>query len=122
MKIYIAGPMTGILFHNHPAFDVAEYMLADMGHDPISPAALDRAAGYFPGEIKNPQSHDWNKFPESMDRIETIRKDLDHVLRADAVSLLDGWEHSVGARAERLVAIWAQKKLYTMVGGQLKEC
>ena len=38
MRIYIAGPMTGLPDSNYPAFHAAEARLQALGHEPHNPA------------------------------------------------------------------------------------
>lgn len=40
MKVYIAGPMTGLPDWNFPAFAEAAKLLSGEGHDVVNPAAL----------------------------------------------------------------------------------
>ncbi|MDK9607088.1 DUF4406 domain-containing protein [Lelliottia wanjuensis] len=81
-RIYIAGPMTGIPEYNRPAFFDAAAQLVDRGHTVLNPATL-------PNGLTQPQYMDI----------------CCAMLRcADAVFLLEGWEQSAGARAERALA------------------
>lgn len=96
--VYIAGPMRGVPFYNFPAFDVARNLWEDEGYNVISPADLDRKAGFDP--IDNP-GQDWNE-----DKGEVIKRDILAILEtlkpntADAIALLPGWEASKGAAVE----------------------
>ena len=86
MKIYIAGPMTGIEDYNFPAFHGAADQLRAMGHDPINPATS------FGGR---------QDLPYDM----YIREAVRMVAMADAIILLDGWERSKGALTEDMIAV-----------------
>lgn len=44
MRLYIAGPMTGLIDNNHPAFEYACKRLYDAGHTPVSPHVLEANA------------------------------------------------------------------------------
>lgn len=106
MRLYLAGPMTGIPQFNFPAFDGAALLLRAMGHDVVSPAELDdpvdrkaalaspdgSALSYGQGVKKT-----WGEF---------LARDVK--LLADggieAVVVLPGWENSRGARLETYVA------------------
>ena len=48
MRVYIAGPMRGIPRWNFDAFDKAKIIWLTMGHQPVSPADVDRALGIDP--------------------------------------------------------------------------
>ena len=107
MKVYIAGPMRGIEFYNFPEFDRAKEDLIAEGMKVVSPADIDRENGHDP--FKHPQGHDWNQFPAELTLNSTIERDIAEVLNCDAIYMLNGWEDSNGAKAERAVAIWAGK-------------
>ncbi len=105
MRLYVAGPMTGIPSFNIPAFDAAAAMLRAAGHDVISPAELDdpriRAISLASedGRIATLETHGatWGDF---------LARDVK--LLADdgieGVAVLPGWDKSRGARLETFVA------------------
>ncbi len=86
MKIYIAGPMTGIKDHNFPAFNKQAKYLRSLGFEVVNPAELDA------GETL---SHPWDYY---------LRRDLKKLVDCEAVVLLEGWEYSKGANLEYHVA------------------
>lgn len=80
MKIYIAGPMTGIAELNFPAFHAAAAHLRSLGHTVINPAEL------------NPDpAADW---------LACMRVDIAALVTCDAVALLVGYSASRGAMIE----------------------
>ena len=82
MKVYIAGPITGIPEHNKPAFEMAAALLRANGHEPVNPHDLCS------------EGTPWS---------ECMRVDIRAMLDCDAVALLDGWESSRGASMEQWV-------------------
>lgn len=85
-RIYIAGPMTGLLECNYPAFHRA--------------ARHFRALGFLvenPAENPEPPCKSWAGY---------MRMSLVQISRCDAIHLLPGWWRSRGARLEALIA-WA---------------
>ncbi len=84
MKVYIAGPMTGLPEFNYPAFNDAEEQLRAIGHEPINPARR----GVDP---------DWTW-------VDYMRHAIRDVTKADGIHLLEGWESSRGARLEATIA------------------
>ena len=96
---YISGPMTGYPNDNHEAFYEAERWLTVMGWDPVI----------------NPARFDDVIFDSSLTKHELYReyaeRDTAAVLSlegefGDAICMLDGWEHSLGACAELALAKW----------------
>ena len=77
--IYISGPMSGIEFHNYPAFHAAAKHLRAQGYTVINPAEIE------------PDEQTWEAF---------MRADIKALMDADAVAVLPGWEQSRGAKIE----------------------
>ncbi|AFG37652.1 DUF4406 domain-containing protein [Spirochaeta africana] len=84
MIVYISGPITGKENGNSDAFSAAAEKLTAAGHTPINPHEL---------------QHDHDKSWESY-----MRVDIKALMDADAVLLLDGWNHSNGAHLENAIA------------------
>ena len=96
MRVYIAGPMRAEPDWGARAFGRAKALLASLGHEPVSPADLDRAEGIAPcGAGDGFGVEGWHR---------VMRRDLGLVMGCDAVALLPNWHASRGARAERFVA------------------
>ena len=83
MKVYIAGPMTGLPQFNHPAFLQAAMNLSFEKHVPLNPAIL----------------------PDGLSEADYMAVGLTMLQRADAIYLLTGWQFSAGARAEHALAL-----------------
>jgi hypothetical protein len=120
MKIYIAGPMSGIPQFNIPAFDEAVKRLREAGYDAVSPAELDdkdtRAAALASkdGHIKGSLNGEtWGDF---------LARDVKLVAdEIDAIALLPGWEGSRGAQLELHVASLCNLPIYRYENGELTE-
>lgn len=96
MKIYIAGPMTGLPEWNFPAFDAAAEILRLDGHDPVNPADLDREIGFDPRQTETVG-------PAFLR--DAMRRDLTAICECDGIAMLPGWERSGGARVEHALAV-----------------
>ena len=81
MRLYLAGPMTGLPDYNYPAFFAAADILRQAGYTLLNPADI----GLHP-------TWTWD------DYMRVGLATLTH--QADAVAVLPGWEHSRGARIE----------------------
>ena len=100
MKLYIAGPMTGIPEYNFPAFDKAAEFLSFLGHEVFSPAQNDRDHGF---EAAGLEGHEAEQLGFSLRR--ALKQDLSWICdHAEALVLLEGWERSKGVRAEMALA------------------
>jgi hypothetical protein len=84
MRIYLAGPMSGIEALNFPAFAKAAAYLRAAGHEVINPAE------------ENPD--------HGMAWADALRADIPLLLTCEAIALLPGWEESKGARLEHHIA------------------
>lgn len=81
MRVYVAGPMTGLPDFNYPAFFAAERALQIAGHEVENPA-------------DNPSPTDgsgWLGF---------MRMSLVQISKVDGIALLPGWQNSRGAVIE----------------------
>lgn len=97
MKVYLAGPMSGLPDHGIPAFREATARLLELGHHVISPVELDERDGFDPTTDVTPGSEQWIAF---------LARDVAIVVApsVDAIVVLPGWEDSRGARLEVHVA------------------
>lgn len=84
MKIYIAGPMTGLPEYNLPTFAAAAGRLRQLGFDAHNPGHRGVIDGYA-----------WTDY---------MRDGVRMLLDCEGVALLDGWENSRGASLEVHVA------------------
>jgi hypothetical protein len=101
---YVLGPMRGKPFFNFPAFDAITSSLEGAGHEVYNPAQLDREAGFNPFTL--PPKWDWSQLPPGLDMQETIKRDVEVILKCDAYVCLEGWEKSTGATAEQKLLVW----------------
>lgn len=99
--VYVCGPMRNYPRFNFAAFDRAVRTLTRRGYAVFSPADMDRAMGFDPSK----PDPDFNMHL-------AIRRDMDAILKSKAVVCLPGWRKSVGARAEREIARWADIPCY----------
>ena len=86
MKVYIAGPMSGLPDFNYPAFFRAAEALTKCGHVPINPA---RTEG-------REDCKTW---------LDYMRAALRDVADADGIALLPGWQDSRGAALEQHLGV-----------------
>jgi hypothetical protein len=108
MKVYIAGPMTGLPQNNFPAFDAAAAVLRAQGHEVISPAELDDPEDRELALNDQPATKTWGDF---------LARDVKLIADAgiEAIVLLPGWEKSRGARLEATVGLLNGLKFFTYV-------
>lgn len=85
MKVYIAGPMSGLPEFNYPAFFAAADQLTAAGIEPINPARADGREG----------CKEWLDF---------MRASLLDLAACDGIATLPGWQDSRGAALEVHIA------------------
>jgi hypothetical protein len=114
MKIYIAGPMSGVEDFNFPLFFETEKKLKELGYEVINPAHNDGetleealAMAGTPDKPNNP----WSYY---------MRRDLPSVLDVDALCVLPNWRGSKGASLEVHVAEALGLPIYVLQDGELK--
>jgi hypothetical protein len=91
MRIYLAGPMSGHVDHNKPAFHRHAAALRAMGHEVFNPAE--------------------SKYADEPTYRQAMREDLLWILdHAEAIALIPGWEKSKGVAVEialaRCLKLW----------------
>jgi hypothetical protein len=84
MKIYLAGPMTGLPDFNYPAFHAMAAHLRAAGYEVFSPA-----------ENPFPPCGTWGGY---------MRMALAQLVQCECIALLPGWTESKGALIERKLA------------------
>ena len=106
MKIYLAGPMTGIPYFNFPAFNAAAAELRAQGHVVFSPAERDNERHGV--DISQDNHHGCPALAETLHGFslrDALADDTAFICKkADAIAMLPGWENSKGARAEHALA------------------
>ncbi len=103
--LYVSGPMTGYEGSNFDAFDAVAARLERLGYSVLSPA----------------QEGDLVEGKSTRTRAEFMRRDIDWVLQADGVVVLDSWEMSRGARLEVNVAREIGLPIFRLEGERLVE-
>lgn len=102
MKLYLAGPMTGIEHYNFPAFDAAAKALRAAGHEVFNPAENDRENG-FDAVALNLQGTEIADHGFCLRT--TLKQDLSWICdHAEAIALLPSWYRSKGVKAEIALA------------------
>jgi Domain of unknown function (DUF4406) len=104
MKVYLAGPMSGIPKFNFPLFHAVTAELRQRGFEVVSPAEEDHKAGI--GEVAEASKEgDPSDLPDTWGQI--LARDV--ILLADtgieAIVFLPGWQKSRGARLEAQVGL-----------------
>lgn len=115
--VYIAGPMRGIKYYNFDAFFNAEAMLHGRGCSVVNPARMDLDAGFNPYHLR--PNYDWNIVPDNgFDFKKCLDRDIDAVRNADIIYMLQGWQNSQGAVAEKALAEWCGLEVWYEVTEQ----
>lgn len=111
MRLYLAGPMSGIEQFNFPAFYEAAATLREVGHDIVSPAEMDATDG-IDGEALASEAGDPKGLSLTWGQL--LARDVlligDETEAAiDGIVFLPGWIASRGARLEAFTALLSRK-------------
>lgn len=79
------------------AFEQATLALEAKGYRVLSPHRMDLELGFDP---------DKSLAENNFDLKDCVLRDVKAILKVDALVLLNGWETSLGAKAEKAVAEW----------------
>lgn len=103
-KAYVAGKMRGLPYYNFPEFDKARDRLLGLGLTPLSPADMDRAAGFDPYKwVIDNDRMDWSVLPHDFDLAEAVARDNAAIDDPETVAIYvihDGISESKGGMAE----------------------
>ena len=101
MKLYLAGPMSGIKYFNAPAFADAAYRLRLVGYEVFNPAENDIANGFDVSKMKGDEVLSEHGFSLR----EALKQDLSWICdHAEGIAILPRWEKSKGVAAELALA------------------
>lgn len=134
MRIYLAGPMSGLPQFNFPAFYAAAEALRAVGYDVVSPAELDDAedkgaALASPDGDPSKSKKTWGDFLARdvkllADGVEVLPQTSEgandnvpvptHRDPIDGIVFLPGWQQSKGAKLEAFVGVLAGKEFATL--------
>ncbi len=106
MKIYVAGPMTGIPYFNFPLFNSVTAQLRSQGHEVFNPAERDTER-HNGADITNAAGDPAQAAKEhGFSLRDALADDTAYICKeANAIYMLPGWENSPGARAEHALAV-----------------
>lgn len=85
MKLYLAGPMTGLPDFNRPAFNAEAARLRALGHVVVNPV-----------ELNEGNDGNW---------MACMKVDIRELIECDGIALLPGWFKSRGAKIECQLAV-----------------
>lgn len=123
LKSYIAGPMTGLPYFNFDAFADAERELKLHKIVTYNPATHDNEMGFDPfcfktGDSKEPTCRNKSKKHQSQHEFslrEALKWDTARITESDLITLLPGWENSVGVRAELALAFALKIPVFELI-------
>lgn len=106
MKVYIAGPMSGLPNFNADAFDAAAMLLQGAGYEVFNPAQHDRNIHGQDFFDRNPDGDIHEAAKQGFSIRAALEADLTWICRhATHIAMLPGWENSKGARCEHALAV-----------------
>lgn len=105
LKLYIAGPITGVENYNRETFAMVAEAIRKNGDIPVNP--IDIAESIAPlDKVANDR--------ETFERV--IREELSQLATCDELMLLPGWEVSHGTRRELALALSLQMAIFCAPG------
>lgn len=125
MKLYLAGPMTGLPQFNFPLFHTAASELRAAGYDIISPAEMDSPAVQSAAIKSSDGALDAHGKIAGETWGEILARDVRVIAdTTDGIVFLSDWIKSRGARLEAFVALLSGKKNfgYYIPGGGIRWC
>lgn len=102
MRLYLAGPMSGVPMANAPAFADVKAELESQGHSVVTPIEVNGRVwkDLTGGEFDPADAPGWED-----PVVRTVfAEDVRVLLQQEGIALLDGWVSSQGARIELLIA------------------
>lgn len=108
MKVYLAGPMSGIPGFNIPAFEAAAEVLRGQGYEVVVPHELDDASGLGKEKLMASEqgaTEDHEKLGKTWGDL--LARDVKLIADEgiEGIVVLKGWEKSRGARLEVYVGL-----------------
>ena len=117
MKLYIAGPMTGLPEFNAPEFRRVGTAVEALGHRVVNPVEMDDAEGFVHAD------HPKGEQGSESEYANFLRRDLLRLLAedVDGAVVLDGWETSRGALLEVHVLRSLGKGIFRLMRNGLED-
>lgn len=106
MRIYLAGPMSGIPNFNAPAFHGHAAQLRAEGHEVFSPAEHDMTTDGADFHERYPDGDTSKAMSDGFSLRSALKADLCWICdKAEGIFMMRGWENSKGARTEHALAV-----------------
>jgi hypothetical protein len=113
VRLYVAGPMTGLPRYNFPAFDTMAGLLRAQGHVVVSPAELDDPADRA-AALASPDGRMHNGAHMGKTWGDFLARDVKLIADGgiEGIVVLPGWHRSRGARLETFVGFLCGLTIY----------
>jgi hypothetical protein len=110
MKVYISGPITGVKDYDE-AFNIRAKMLRRMGYLVANPVE-------FSIPLEERIRKNYNREPTYQEYMEVC---INQLWDCDAISMLENWEASKGARIEHDLAVACGKSIIAVYSGAIRK-